>query len=61
MIKGWRVWRFVLCFALQTDIDEFVKEEVYEEIHSMEYAGDSYVWVNEILKWQHCLLSRSKQ
>ena len=36
-------------FAFRTDIDDLVKKEEYDLIHSLQYAEDSYVWVNEVL------------
>lgn len=42
--------RTVYYFALREDVDELVKSDEHYLIHSLKYTGDSYVWVNEILK-----------
>ena len=39
-------------FALQTDIDEVVKNEEYRLIHMQQYSEDSYIWVNEVLNME---------
>lgn len=37
-------------FALQSQLDEFIKNKEYHLIHSLKFTEDSYIWVNEIIK-----------
>ncbi len=39
----------VILFVRQSEIDEFVKEEIHNYLHSEVYNGNQYVWVNEVL------------
>lgn len=39
-------------FALQSDIDEFVKDVEYKLFHKQQYTEDSYIWVNEVLNME---------
>lgn len=38
----------IILFVRQSEIDEFVKEEIRNYLHSEEYSGNQYVWVNEV-------------
>lgn len=33
-------------------VDDMVKEEIYQRIHSSQYSQDSYYWVNQILDYE---------
>ena len=39
----------VVLFVRQSELDEFVKEEIRNYLHAEVYEGNQYVWVNEIL------------
>lgn len=39
----------IICFASQEKLDALVKEEIHAYIHAEHYAGNQYVWVNEVL------------
>lgn len=39
----------IILFMRQSEIDEFVKEEIHNYLHSEVYSGNQYVWVNEVL------------
>ena len=39
----------IILFVRQSEIDLFVKEEIRNYLHSEEYSGNQYVWVNEVL------------
>ena len=37
-------------FALESQLDELIKNKEYQLIHSLKFTEDSYIWVNEIIK-----------
>ena len=39
----------IILFVRQSEIDNFAKEEIRNYLHSEEYNGNQYVWVNEVL------------
>ncbi len=39
----------IILFVRQSEIDDLVKEEIRNYLHSEEYNGNQYVWVNEVL------------
>ena len=42
----------IYIFITQHNLDEFVKEEMRNYLHSEQYDGNQYVWVNEVIDMQ---------
>ncbi|NLK73207.1 MAG: diguanylate cyclase [Clostridiales bacterium] len=33
-------------------IDEFIKDQIHDEIHSYRFSNDAYIWVNEVINYE---------
>lgn len=42
----------IILFVRQSEIDNFAKEEIRNYLHSEEYNGNQYVWINEVLNME---------
>ena len=51
--KSWSTEASSAYFGIHEDyIDHVVKEEIREVIHQQEFSNDSYMWVNEVLRYE---------
>lgn len=42
----------IILFIKQSEVDQLAKEEIRNYLHSEEYNGNQYVWVNEVLNME---------